>query len=778
MEVLHQLIKNRQWDQVQHALKLDASIAMRVDDSVEEDIWVDEARRLWLSRRKIGRAAQEQVVDEEAESKHVFAQVKVAGNEEIDDSNNNRPMQLRYWTSNNSAAYKLRRLTLLHSICRLDFSSSSNGGDDNDENSSSILDEEDLIRAIQTAEMIISASHNEELQQQQQQQCNVQCPCHYCPPMFLPAVSLDDEDDDNNEESSATKEVVLHKSALTVTDKMGDTPLHLLTCAGSNLELIKTLFRGCMIATTLNSGNDVSQRPTIYNLLTAPNDHGCTSLHHISECNRTEDEDVLRYVLEQCPLSSNNFDYERVHPSMVGDNEGVIPLHYATSNCAPLSCLRLLTTLGDKRSALVTDSHHKLPIDLLIEWYHDNLDEQSSTEESDDSSDNESEDDSGSDDSDDSESLGSQKQADSVADSSNKNLAESTAGEEEEEEEVGDDIESRPLEDIVCGLSFLSQNNIAYQGFFPTDLPGRSYLTPAGLGFSLVLQGISSGSYDFWESDLWKQMIILVDAAASATLSANGIGEVESESSNLQPNPVHAAVIATKYGNFPALALTTATPLDRNLQNEMTAASYFLGYLPLHWACGDISYLLNSESPRQTELSVQRNPIPSEHYPEIVRFNTRAFEVTMIQYLLLLYPEAARTPTSQGELPLHLFLQDGLALYRHVCRENFARDYVEEVPFDPLRSMLTSRQGCRDKPRRTPYDEIKSLLTVCPEALATPSVTNHLYPYQLAATASHSRASGEEYMNEDMQKKTRLLSLENTYRLILEDPTVIYRTCN
>ena len=127
---------------------------------------------------------------------------------------------------------------------------------------------------------------------------------------------------------------------------------------------------------------------------------------------------------------------------------------------------------------MVTDSQHKLPIDLLIEWYHDNLDEQSSTEESDDSSENESEDDSGSDDSDDSDSLGSLKQADSVADDSNNNLSESTAG------------ESRPLEDIVRGLSFLSQNNIAYQGFFPTDLPGRSYLTPAGLGFSLVVQGI------------------------------------------------------------------------------------------------------------------------------------------------------------------------------------------------------------------------------------------------------------------------------------------------
>ena len=440
MEVLHQLIKNRQWDQVQHALQLDASIAMRVDDSIEEDIWVGEARRLWLSRRNTCRAAAvvddgmqhpQQQAHEEAELKHLFEQIKVARNEEIVDSNNNNPppMQLRYWTSNNSAAYKLRRLTLLHSICRLDFSSSSNGGDDNDENSSSILDEEDLMRAIQTAEMIISASHNEELQQQQRR-CNVQCSCHYCPPMFLPAVSLDDEDEDeNNEESLATKEVVLHKSALTMTDKMGDSPLHLLTCAGSNLELIKALFRGCVVDTTLNSVNDGCQRPTIYDLLTAPNDHGCTSLHHISECNRTEDEDVLRYVLEQCPLSSNNFDHERVHPSMVGDNEGVIPLHYATSNCAPPSCLRLLTTLGDKRSALVTDSHHKLPVDLLIEFYHDNLDEQSSTEESDDSSENESEDDSGSDDSDDSDSLGSQKQADSVADSSNKNSAESTAAE-------------------------------------------------------------------------------------------------------------------------------------------------------------------------------------------------------------------------------------------------------------------------------------------------------------------------------------------------------------
>jgi len=52
MEALHQLIHQRKWDLVQHSIQLDASVAMRIDDSIQEDLWVDEARRLWIFDRQ------------------------------------------------------------------------------------------------------------------------------------------------------------------------------------------------------------------------------------------------------------------------------------------------------------------------------------------------------------------------------------------------------------------------------------------------------------------------------------------------------------------------------------------------------------------------------------------------------------------------------------------------------------------------------------------------------------------------------------------------------
>lgn len=479
------------------------------------------------------------------------------------------------------------------------------------------------------------------------------------------------------------------------------------------------------------------------------------------------DENVLRYVLEQCPLSLDSDDdgMSRAHPSMVADNEGDLPLHYALSNCAPPSCLTILTTLGDNRSALIPNSQHKLPIDVLIEWYNDNLNdfygenniESNQREENgDDDIDSDESDDSGSSDSHQAEVTAYRKDERS----------------EEAETTVGGANESGQEEDIVRGGAFLRRNNLS-QFFLSFDLPGRCYMCP-GVSLALASQGLHSGgsrSGDFWESDLWQQMIVLVDAAASAIISANRTVPTEqtgADSSRLRSNPVHTAVIATKYGNFPAFALTMATPLDRNLTNEM-AASYFLGYLPLHWACGDISYLLNSNYSHQTKYQDHKNP-NTRQYTDMVRFNTNKLAVTMIQYLLYLCPEAASIATSRhGELPLHLFLQDKRVLWNHISRENLARAYVEEIPFGMLRWYCSP-----DLPRCTPWDEIKSLLTACPEALSTPSMANHLYPFQLAATASDCSSSDrQEDEDAEMREKTRLLSLENTYRLLLEDPSVV-----
>jgi hypothetical protein len=762
MEALHQLIHQRKWDLVQHSIQLDASVAMRIDDSIQEDLWVDEARRLWIFDRQNNNNNETTTTMAEEESNHLLfleAHMKIKNQCKTTGEDNGNPlpaMQLRYWVGNNngsndrnnntnSEAHKLRRMTLLHSLCRLDFSSrdviehETETNEDNNGSGDGLQqndEDDDLIMAIQTAEMIISASHNE------QHPC---CPFHYCPPMFFPAVSKGDNDDEG--EDTGREEDVMHTSALTVPDKMGGTPLHQLTSSGSHhAELIKALFRGCA---PLNR-NHGDRRPTAYDLLTAPNDHGSTPLHFISECNRNQDEGVLRFVLEQCPLSLDS--EERVHPSMVADNEGDLPLHYALSNNASPECLALLTTLGDKRAALTPNSQHRLPVDVLIEWYNDNLEDFFEKQNAGSDQSEEEEEEEEEEDSDDDETSGSSESELSEA---------STHDSDKHQEEVAtanvDADESRPAKDIVSAWDFLKCNNLCHS-FFPLDVPGKCYLCP-GKSVGLVIQGLfseGSNSRDFWESDLWKQMIVLVNAAAVAIVGANRIDkteDAESYLSILRSNPVHAAVIATKYGNFPAFALAMASPLDKNLRNEM-AATYFLGYLPIHWACGDVSFLLNSTySYPTTKYQDQKNP-STVKYSELVRFNTYDLGITVIQYLLLLFPEAARIPTEEhGELPLHLFLQDRRALWNYLSKKSLGR----------------ARGDSPDTPRQTPWDEIKSLLTACPEALSTPSLTHHLYPFQLAATC------GEEDVDVEMHRRTRLCSLENTYRLILEDPSIVYR---
>ncbi len=728
MEALHQLIQNRQWDQVIQSIQKDASIAMRIDDSAEEDCWVDEARRRWVQRQKQDSDDVETIL----ELRHAFAQLKLK-NQCKTQEYGNQPMQLRYWVrsgmndnSNSGAHYKLRRMTLLHSLCRLDFSSQAQDGSKDD----------DLEMAIQTVEMIIAASHNE------QQPC---CSCHYCPPMFYPAVSKGVEEEE--EEAMASKEDVLHKSALTITDKMGGTPLHELTSSGShNIELIEAIFRGCAPLNSKRSGQ--SRRPTVYDLLTAPNDHGSTPVHFISECHET-DETVLRYILEQCPLLGDSKD-DKIHPTMIGDNEGDLPLHYALSSCATPAFLAILTALGDKRSTLIPNSQHQLPIDVLIEWYHDNLQDFLEKENTDSDESEEEEDDDDENGSDDDEESNS-----SESDTSDTTL----------------DV-SRRAED---GCNLLECNNLC-RDFFPLNSFGKCYLCP-GKSSGQIMQGLiseGSTSRDFWESDLWKQTIVLIDAAAAAIVNSSGnacTNSAEPYSSILQSNPLHAAVVAAKYG-FPAFALTMASPLDSNFRNEM-AATYCLGYLPLHWACGDIPLLLNSAYSRQEKYQTQQNP-STDQYNEVVRFNTNKLRITLVQYLLLLCPEAARIPTKEhGDLPLHLFLQDKRTLWIYLTKKQLGEPLdVHDTLFDPLQSTLTARIS-PDTPWCTPWDEIKSLLSACPEALSTPSMKTHLYPFQLAATTSCSLPPDEE--DAGVQKKTRLLSLENTYRLILEDPSVVYR---
>ena len=92
MEELHIMLANHDWNSIQAAILKDASIAMRIDDSDEEDMWMNEARRR--------RALSEGGVD-------ILSSVSNKQDEKEDKSDNNTQddaieedgdtSQLRYW---------------------------------------------------------------------------------------------------------------------------------------------------------------------------------------------------------------------------------------------------------------------------------------------------------------------------------------------------------------------------------------------------------------------------------------------------------------------------------------------------------------------------------------------------------------------------------------------------------------------------------------------------------------------------------------------------------
>ena len=110
----------------------------------------------------------------------------------------------------------------------------------------------------------------------------------------------------------------------------------------------------------------------------------------------------------------------------------------------------------------------------------------------------------------------------------------------------------------------------------------------------------------------------------------------------------------------------------------------------------------------------------------------------MISYLLHLCPESAQIPNREGRLPLQLFLDGGY-----------------DANYDRMDNPLI----CVDFER---------LLAACPESIRTPDICSHMYPFQTAA-ASKSELQEEDGSSSDPE---RLKSIEMTYRLILEDPSL------
>ncbi|KAL3786189.1 hypothetical protein HJC23_001265 [Cyclotella cryptica] len=716
MTELHHQIKTLQWNTVRRAIRLDTSVAMRIDDSNAEDEWVSRARMsAW--RRDVGTT---KCSTDEGEG---WNEIRREPRMDIHLEEESFP----YWCIS-------RRRTLLHTSCDVLH------GDDEDLR--------DLTNAMKTIEMLIDASHNElrpltveedyyhELEEGTEDGniANVvvqpllstcpNCSCYYhsqyCPPMELDPVEWYNDDDNTREEQDPSKRStstkVFHESVLTMTDALGGTPLHLTVTRLAPEGVIRLFLDKCRGLEKDAMQQEHSRRPTLNALLSAQNRHGCTPLHSLSV---DFNDEVLRLILDRFEKDTIiNNDQSRnldnipslpIHPLLIPNRYGNLPLHYASSSGESPSLLSILTTHPTTpRAVLVCSAEGRLPIDELMIWYIECLAEEH--EESEDESDSNGENDGYNDEDDNSE--------------SSENLQREETGNEQTQHSKSnpEELVSRALGSIVF-----------------SDSSERS-----------SIEGI------------WDRIWVLIQAGANAIASA-AIGTTACHLSPGGPpwNPIPASIIVTKYSDFPVLALvasilvTTANMVASTTEDSCEKAQLMseallqedsFGLLPLHWACGDITYLLSSSSSSDTNVN---HFLTSEQYLastclETVRWNTPQLPCSMIQYLLHLCPESARVPTPKGRLPLHLFLDGG---YRNSLHNTCS------------------------------WGDVKELLKACPDALRTPDVCNHMYPFQVAAAEETSTFNEEGETNvaqtdgHDDAEGAPLKSLEVTYLLIREDPS-------
>ena len=127
MEELHIMLANHDWHSIQAAILKDSSIAMRIDDSREEDMWFNEARRLKAISEGIDISSMSNKQDDEKGDK---------SDNSTQDDDEDDTSQLRYWAQPNSNANLLnidatirartsiqQKKTLLHSLLRMQFDS-------------------------------------------------------------------------------------------------------------------------------------------------------------------------------------------------------------------------------------------------------------------------------------------------------------------------------------------------------------------------------------------------------------------------------------------------------------------------------------------------------------------------------------------------------------------------------------------------------------------------------------------------------------------------------
>lgn len=407
----------------------------------------------------------------------------------------------------------------------------------------------------------------------------------------------------------------------------------------------------------------------------------------------------MRFLLNRLQQESaysnscnKNATNNQSHPLLIQDNEGDTPLHFACSNGANAPLLSLLTSDPSQyQSVAVRNSYGRLPIDDLITWYVDlrarNLEDFDSDDESESSD------------------------YDNVDDST--------------------DSESNTIEedDLVqdCGPDQLIPHAMKLV-LLPQVGPSQLQLT----------------LNEHCKYYLWDRMLVLILTSARLLTLCSLESNISAE---IALNPIHAATIATKYFNFPAIALVASVlmmrdelaeahghDLDLNCYTKMALSQEDnVGLLPLHLACGKFAQSVSN-------TTYQRS-IPAGTSPLSIRWNTKGLHCSVIEFLLYLCPDSAQVPTREGQYPLHMLLDVG----------NYAQ---YESTNEPL------------------WGDVKRLLAAWPEAIRTPDIHTQMYPFQTAAASISAKTKEEGEKEEIISEANILKSTEITYRLILEDPSL------
>ena len=257
--------------------------------------------------------------------------------------------------------------TPLHVICRMKFFDDDDDddvqqADDSDDNVQANDDNDtpiknsnaDLEGALSVARLILECSHSR----------------------TDPAVCLHPVPEWHPEHEYAKG---LHNSVLTVQDVYGDTALHCLcgNLHGGSPELTKLVLEHTADYGVDSEANrkrrDGKMLPTVNDLLSRQNFHGCTPMHFCADggCTQGIIDLILGACQDYCTVNYRKHPRTR-HPICIQDEDGDTPIHFACSAGLEPDVLRRFVMQSDPtvvRSSLTTKAHNgRKPIDDLITW--------------------------------------------------------------------------------------------------------------------------------------------------------------------------------------------------------------------------------------------------------------------------------------------------------------------------------------------------------------------------------------------------------------------------